>query len=159
MARRVSMMLTALMAALATLQIAQAATLYDENANAHQLISAAIAQASRSHKHIVLDFGANWCFDCHVLESQMEKPGLASLIEHNFVVVKINVGEFDENRDLAQKYHVPLKYGIPALAVLDSRGRLLYAQDHGQFEDASHMNPSAFKEFFDKWKPRRGPAK
>jgi thiol:disulfide interchange protein len=132
-----------------------AEAIYDENANASQLIAAAIADASRSNKNIVLDFGANWCYDCHVLASDMESGDLAPIVERNFVVVKINVGRFDKNLDLARKYHVPLKYGIPALAVLDSHGKLLYAQDHGQFEDARHMKPQAFKAFFEKWKPRR----
>ncbi len=134
--------------------LASAATLYDESANAWQLIAAALAEASRSNRNVVLDFGANWCYDCHVLEAQMEKPDLAPLIKRNFVVVKIDVGRFNKNLDLARKYHVPLHYGIPALAVLNPHGRLLYAQDHGQFEDARHLAAPAFKEFFEKWKPR-----
>ena len=159
MAQKLSMALAVVVTAVFSFEGVSAPTLYDENADAHQLISAAIGQASRLHKNIILDFGANWCFDCHVLESDIEQPGLAALVDRNFVVVKIDVGKFDKNLDLARKYHVPLKYGIPALAVLDAHGRLLYAQDHGQFEDARHMNPSAFKVFFDKWKPHRGRGK
>ncbi|MGH9430697.1 MAG: thioredoxin family protein [Terriglobia bacterium] len=154
MKRRFWMALAVTVMASGAVWVVRAATLYDESADAHQLIAAALTQVAHSRKNIVLDFGANWCWDCHVLESKMEKPGLAPLVERNFVVVKINVGKFDKNLDLARKYHVPLKYGIPALAVLDSRGRLLYAQDHGQFEDARHMRSPAFKEFFEKWKPR-----
>ncbi|HUY13847.1 MAG TPA: thioredoxin family protein [Terriglobia bacterium] len=159
MAQKLSMALAVVITAIFSVEGASAVTLNDENADAHQLISAAIGQASRLHKNIILDFGANWCFDCHVLESEIETPGLAVLVDRNFVVVQIDVGKFDKNLDLARKYHVPLKYGIPALAVLDAHGRLLYAQDHGQFEDARHMNPSALKVFLDKWKPRPGLAK
>jgi thioredoxin 1 len=129
------------------------APLYDERADARQAIRGAMLSAATAHKNIVLDFGANWCFDCHVLEEQMRKPELASIVEKNYVVVHVDVGRFDKNLDLATKYNIPLKKGIPALAVLDSAGKLLYAQDQGQFEDARHMSYEAIKAFFVKWKP------
>lgn len=131
--------------------------LYDEQADARKLIAAAIKTAlkpGKSAKNIVVDFGANWCFDCHVLDDQMHKPELASLIEKSFVIVKIDVGRFDKNVDLAQEYGVPVKNGIPALAVLDSRGKVLYAQDQGQFADARHMSYESIKAFFELWKPK-----
>jgi uncharacterized membrane protein len=34
--------------------------IYDEGADAHQQIAAAIEQASKAGKNILLDFGANW---------------------------------------------------------------------------------------------------
>jgi len=144
------------LALLATRAVAQAPTapLYDESADARQAISAAIVTAARTHKNIVVDFGANWCFDCHMLDQQMHKPELASIVEKNFVVVHVDVGRMDKNLDLAAKYGVPLKRGIPALAVLDSGGKLLYAQDQGQFEDARHMSYEDIRAFFVKWKPR-----
>ena len=129
-------------------------TIYDEKADAHKLISAAVSEAARSRKNIVLDFGANWCGDCHALDAEMRKPELASLIEKNYVVVHVGVGRFDKNLDLARKYGVPLKKGIPALAVLDPHGKLLYAQDQGQFEDARHMEYESFKAFFEQWRPK-----
>jgi hypothetical protein len=79
---------------------------------------------------------------------------LASLIEKSFVVVKIDVGSMDKNVDVAKKYGVPIKNGIPALAILDSRGQLLYAQDQGQFADARHLTFESIRVFFDQWKPK-----
>jgi len=40
------------------------------------------------------------------------------------------------------------------MAVLDSRGKLLYAQDQGQFADARHMSFESIKAFFEQWKPK-----
>ncbi len=128
--------------------------IFDEKADAHQQIAAAISEASKHGKNIVLDFGANWCGDCHALEAQMQKPELAALIARSFVVVNVDVGRMDKNLDLAEKYRIPLKKGIPALAVLDPQGHLLYAQDQGQFEDARHMSYEAIKAFFEQWKPK-----
>src|SRR5437660_9518766 len=150
-----SLILVLALVAVAAPADAASETIYDEKADAHKLISAAITEATRSHKNIVLDFGANWCGDCHALDAEMRKPELASLIEKNYVVVHVDVGRFDKNLDIARKYGVPLKKGIPALAVLDPHGKVLYAQDQGQFEDASDMENETFKAFFEQWKPKR----
>jgi thioredoxin 1 len=128
--------------------------IYDEKADAPKQVSAAIAEAGRSAKHIVLVFGANWCPDCHALDAQMHKPELAVILEKNFLVAKIDVGSMDKNLDLAHKYGVPLRRGIPALAVLDSQGKVLYAQDQGQFADARHLTFGSIKAFFERWMPK-----
>ena len=149
-----SLILVLALVAVAAPANAASENIYDEKADAHKLISAAVSEAARSHKNIVLDFGANWCGDCHALDAEMRKPELASLIEKNYVVVRVDVGRFDKNLDIARKYGVPLKKGIPALAVLDPHGKLLYAQDQGQFEDARHLEYESFKAFFEQWKPK-----
>src|SRR5271157_2470352 len=128
---------------------------YDEKADAHQQITTAIAEASKAHKNLILVFGANWCGDCRALDAQMHKGDLAALIATNYEVVKVDVGRFNKNRDIGEKYHVPLKHGIPALAVLDSGGNLLYAIDQGQFSNARSMSYESIKEFFVKWEPKR----
>ena len=127
---------------------------YDEQADAHRDVAAAISSAGQSRKNIVLIFGANWCGDCHALHDQMHKAELAAIIEKNFLVVEIDLGRYDKNVDLAEKYHVPINRGIPALAVLDPRGNLLYAMDQGQFADARSMSYDSIKEFFVKWEPK-----
>ena len=64
-------------------------------------------------------------------------------VDANFVVVHINVGHLDANLDLAEKYGVPLKNGVPALAVLSERGKLLYSQKNGEFEAMRRMESSS----------------
>ena len=145
-----------LAAAVVLTGLARAASnvVYDEKADAPKQVTATIAEASRSGQYIVLVFGANWCPDCHALDAQMHKPELAALVEKNFLVVKVDVGRIDKNLELARKYGVPLRRGIPAMAVLDPQGKLLYAQDQGQFADARHMRFESIKAFFDRWKPK-----
>ena len=83
----------------------------------------------------------------------MHKGGLATLIANSFVIVKVDVGRYNKNLDLAEKYRVPVHHGIPALAVLDSHAKLLYSMDQGQFADARHMSHESIASFFEKWKP------
>ncbi len=128
--------------------------IYDEKADAQRDISAAIANARKAKKNIVLIFGANWCPDCHALDAQMHNAELAALLAQNFEIVKVDIGRHDKNLDLAEQYKVPLKHGIPTLAVLDSGGHLLYAMDQGQFADARHMSYESIKAFFEQWRPK-----
>ncbi|MGH9326469.1 MAG: thioredoxin family protein [Terriglobia bacterium] len=137
--------------------IAQAAggQIFDDHADAHRLIASAIAEASKSHKNIVLDFGANWCPDCHALHDQMQQGELAPIIAKSFLVVPIDVGIYNRNLDIVREYRMSLRKGIPALAILNSHGKLLYAMTQGQFSDAGSMSAKTFVEFFKKWEPKR----
>jgi protein disulfide-isomerase len=85
----------------------------------------------------------------------MHKPELARLIARNFIVVNIGVGRFDKNIELAAKYGVPIRLGIPAIAILSPRGKLLYAMSEGQFANAHAMHYAVFLKFFRKWAPQK----
>ena len=117
-------------------------------------LKAAIGQAHAEHRRVIVDFGGNWCTDCHVLDSYMHDPANQPIIDRSFLVVHVNVGQRDQNLDLARRYHIPLSKGVPALAVLDSRGKLLYSQKGGEFEAMRRMDSSSVTEFLQRWKAR-----
>jgi thioredoxin 1 len=125
--------------------------LYRADANAAQDIRRALATAAKQHKNVLLDFGGNWCIDCHVLENAFHQPRIAPLLNSNYIVVHVDVGKYDKNLDLAKKYHVNLQKGVPSLAVLDAMGKVLYAT--GDFERARMMSEDDVIQFLDKWKP------
>jgi thioredoxin 1 len=125
--------------------------LYRADANAAQDIRRALATAAKQHKNVLLDFGGNWCIDCHVLENAFHQPRIAPLLNSNYIVVHVDVGKYDKNLDLAKKYHVNLQKGVPSLAVLDSQGKVLYAT--GDFERAHLMSEDDVIQFLDKWRP------
>jgi thiol:disulfide interchange protein len=125
--------------------------IYSETANPTADISAALAQAKRQHKRVLLDFGGDWCGDCQVLDIYFRQPPNAQLLKKNFVLVHIWIGHMDANIAVTQKYGVPINKGVPALAVLGSDGKVVYAQE-GEFEDMRHMDPSSVTAFLEKWK-------
>ena len=125
--------------------------LYKADANAVQDIRRAVATAGKQHKNVLLDFGGNWCIDCHILENAFHQPRIAPLLNDNYIVVHVDVGKYEKNLDLAKKYHVNLEKGVPSLAVLDSQGKVLYAT--GDFERARVMSEDDVIQFLDKWKP------
>lgn len=130
---------------------AQYRIIYSATANAHADIAQAIRTASHEHKRIILDFGGNWCGDCQVLDIYMHQSPNDQIIAKHFIVVHVDIGRMDKNVDIADKYKVPLNKGVPALAVLDSHGRLLYSQANGEFEAMRSMDPASVTQFLNKW--------
>ena len=146
-------LLAALSVAPAFAQQFQPRHIYNENADAHAEIREALATAAREHKRVILDFGGNWCGDCQVLDIYFHQQPNAALLNADYVLVDIDIGRYDHNLDIANRYDVPLKRGVPALAVLDSHGRLLYSQKNGEFEAMRHMDPASVTSFLQQWKP------
>jgi hypothetical protein len=128
--------------------------IYAPGIDAHEEIKHALAQAAKEHKNVLIVFGANWCYDCHVLDLAFHRPDLAGVLARSYEVVHIDVGEGDKNQDIMEQYGVPMKKGIPALAVLDSKGSLLYSQRGGEFEKARSLAPEDLLAFLQKWKPK-----
>jgi thiol:disulfide interchange protein len=55
--------------------------LYPADADAKADISAALHQAQAENKNVLLDFGATWCFDCHVLDNALQRADLKSILD------------------------------------------------------------------------------
>ncbi len=127
--------------------------IYNESANARAEIKKALKKAAAEHKRVILVFGANWCYDCHVLDKAFHGAELAPIIAANYEVVHVDIGKGQKNQDLMTQYEVPMKRGIPGLAVLDADGKLIYSQKNGEFEDARALRPEDFLAFLEKWKP------
>src|SRR5271169_1690998 len=120
-------------------------------------LAAALKVAVAQHRRVLLDFGGDWCTDCPVLDSYFHDSSNKPILDANFVLVHVNVGHLDQNLKIAERYQVPLNKGVPALAVLNGRGKLLYSQRSGEFESMRRMESRAVTQFLLQWKPA-GPA-
>jgi thiol:disulfide interchange protein len=130
-------------------------TIYPDPSQAKADLAAALKTAAATHRRVLLDFGGNWCGDCQVLDIYFHDASNKPILDKNFVLVDINVGHMDANLDIAEKYGVPIKRGVPALAVLSEHGELLYSQKNGEFEAMRNLQSSALTEFLVKWRPTR----
>ena len=129
--------------------------LYPEDVDAKAEIAEALETAKKTHRRVLLIFGGNWCYDCHVLDAAFHSKEIAPTLNRNYVVVHVNIGEYDKNLDLADKYEIPLKKGVPAAAVLKGDGTLVVSQKNQEFEKARSMTTDAVLAFLEKWKPRK----
>ena len=126
--------------------------LYPADADPKKEIEDALKQAAAEKKRVLLVFGANWCYDCHVLDRALHEGSAGKVVKESFLLVHVDIGEANKNLDLAKKYKVPLDKGVPALAILGSDGGLLYSSGEGEFEAARKMMKKDLVAFLEQWK-------
>ena len=73
----------------------------------------------------------------------MGEGKLGAYADKRLVVLKVDVGRFDRNTDLAAQMGVPLKKGIPAVAVLKTDGSVISATGAGELANARGMGDVA----------------
>jgi thioredoxin 1 len=129
--------------------------LYAPPEEAQKEVSAALLAAEKENKRVILVFGANWCFDCHVLDEAFHSKAIAPIVEANYRVVHVNIGEMNQNLDLVKKYDSTLGKGVPTLAVLDPDGKVVFSQKQGEFESSARLGPEDVVQFLEKWKPAK----
>ena len=121
---------------------------YDETADAKADVKQALNAAKKSQMPVLVIFGANWCQDCRALDQALSTGRNAELVKREFKVVKVDVGNFDKNLDVAQAYGNPIKKGIPAAVVLSPDNKVLYATRLGELADARNMSETGIYDFF-----------
>ena len=151
--------LCALLSVAAPASQAQGRTIYPDPSVAKAELHAALLRAKAEHKRVIVDFGGNWCGDCQVLDIYFHDAANKPLLEANYELVDVNIGHMDANQEIAEQYGIPLKRGVPALAVLSPEGKVLYAQAHGEFESMRHLQSSDLTKFLNDWKPNRESAR
>jgi thiol:disulfide interchange protein len=127
--------------------------IYPDPAQARTDLAAAFKTAAATHKRVLIDFGGNWCGDCQVLDIYFHNDANRPILDSNFVLVHVNIGHMDENVDIARKYRVPIEKGVPAMAVLDGSGKLIFSQQNDQFGPMRRLEPSVVTQFLVQWKP------
>jgi len=123
---------------------------YNPSADAKAEIHAALEQAAPAKQPVLLIFGANWCEDCRALDKALHTGRNAELMAKEFKVVKVDVGNFDHNLDVAGAYGNPIKKGIPAAVIVSPDNQVLYATRGGELADARRMSDDGVYEFFRK---------
>jgi thiol:disulfide interchange protein len=143
---------------LALLMAAQAGTptqKYNPARNADEDIRNAVIEAQKSGKRILLEVGGEWCSWCHVLDRYFQhNPGLTALRDRNYVTLKINFSQENQNKAVLSRY--PAIPGYPHFFVLDTDGKLLHSQRTSVLEEGSSYNLTKFTAFLEKWGSQEG---
>ncbi len=80
---------------------------------------AALADAAKQNKTVLLRFTATWCGPCRVMDARVwPDPAVQAELAEKYISVKSDIDE-KANQLLAQKYGVR---GVPTLLLLDSTG-------------------------------------
>lgn len=98
----------------------------DKTTNQNQLsslnqnsdLNAALEEAKKTNKSILIDFYASWCPACQALdEDTLSDPRVQEKLRESYVFVKIDI---DQDPNLASQFKI---YGVPTLVFLDTNGQ------------------------------------
>jgi len=124
---------------------------FDPTRDAAKDISAAVADAKRTNRRVILDVGGEWCGWCHALDRYfVEHEDLRALRDQHYVWLKVNYSPENTNAVVLGRY--PGINAYPHLIVLDQDGSLVQSQDTSPLEEGPTYNYDRMKAFLLKWK-------
>jgi thioredoxin-related protein len=128
--------------------------IYNPNADAREDIAAAVKQAKAENKHVLLQFGGNWCPWCvrlHGLETSDKQ--IDSLLKADYVMVLVNIPREKDKRDpeLMASLGNPQRFGFPVLVVLNQEGERIHTQDSWYLEQDKSYDREKLVHFFRMW--------
>lgn len=125
---------------------------FDPKRDAAADIQAAIVEAQKTGKRIILDVGGDWCQYCHQMDQLFQEHlELVEMRDRNFVTVAVYYGSDKKNEQTLSRY--PKVEGIPHFYVLDGDGSVLHSQDLVELRKNGKYDPDKMKDFLLKWSP------
>ncbi len=125
--------------------------IYDPRANPNAAINQALTAAKADHKRVLLDFGADWCPDCQALAQLFDDPHVKPFLDAHYHVVRIDVGRWDHNLDVANRYGNPIEKGIPAVVILDEKAHTITSTAGGELANARTATANDILTFIQQW--------
>ncbi len=131
---------------------------YNNNQNLRADLDKAIVQAQKENKHILIQFGGNWCSWCLRFHALVKgTPKIDSLMKANYVYLLLNIPREKGKRDytIFKQFEYPDRFGFPVFVILDKSGKRLNTQDSDAFEYPDPKIPgydtSKVVRFLDMW--------
>lgn len=107
-----------------------------------------LAAAASSGKHAIIVMGANWCHDSRALAGWFETPRFQTLLNENYEVRYVDVGQKDRNIDVAQRFGIDDIVGTPTIVVTDSAGEVLNLETAPTWRNAASRSEDEIFEYF-----------
>lgn len=112
----------------------------------------AIALAKATNKRIMIKVGGQWCGWCNAMTAFIkDNPDVAKELYENFVVLKVNVSDSNENEKFMAG--LPPTQGYPHIFVSSSDGKVLLSKDTLELVNEGEYSKAAWLAFIAKWQP------
>lgn len=100
---------------------------YNKHADPKADFTTALAEARSTDKKVMIIFGSEWCSDCRSFDKELRGKSLNDIISEQYVVIKADIGNWDQNMDFAELFGNPAQRGIPSLAIVDPKSNTFSA--------------------------------
>ncbi len=157
MLRRSFLFIVALLCAVAPAAAQGLQSRFDPQRDAAADVAAAVARAVAEGRNVIVDVGGEWCAWCHVMDRFIAAhDGVRSLIEAEFVWVKVNFSPANRNEALLSRW--PAIPGYPHLFVLDGTGRVVRSQPSAELERGNGYDEARMLAFLRESRSAAAPA-
>ena len=115
-------------------------------------VQQALSRAGDGDRLALVVLGANWCHDSRALASRLHSSPLAEVIQENYELVFVDVGFYENGRDVTQQFDVAHYYATPTVLIIDpSNQQLVNDEDRHIWGNAFNIDMASSVEYFEKW--------
>lgn len=130
------------------------AGVYNPDSDAQADISAAVAQAKKEGKHVLIQVGGNWCPWCLKMEKFFSSESeIKTQLDANFVYIFVNYSKENKNLDVMKQLEFPQRFGFPVLVVLNPEGKRVHTQNSAFLEEGEGYSKEKVLGFLKNWSP------
>ncbi len=125
-------------------------TRYDPESNAFDDGRDALKLAKDTNRRVLVEVGGSWCVWCKRFDQVIEEnPDFRKILNDNFVVLKINVSDANENEEFLKIF--PGINGYPHFFVSESDGTLLHSTDATGWIEDHELSVTKLTRFVQQW--------
>jgi len=100
-------------------------------------VQRAISSAGNAERRALVVLGANWCHDSRALAARLYRSPLADVIQQHYELVMVDVGFYEQGRNVVQQFGVPHFYATPTVLIIDpSTGQVVNNEDRHMWGNA-----------------------
>lgn len=126
--------------------------LYDPSLDGMKQIKEAISKANTTGKHVLIQYGGNWCPWCIKFNAFCKADaGITKVIEDNYVVVELNYSKENKNDESNIFLGNPTRFGFPVFVIIDGKGKIIHIQDSGLLESGQGYDQKKVFGFMSNW--------
>ncbi len=126
--------------------------LYDPSLDGMKQIKDAVIVAGRQNKHVLIQYGGNWCPWCVRFDAYCKSDtSIMRIISENYVPVKLNYDPSNKNLSANEYLGNPARFGFPVFIIIDGKGKVLHIQDSGLLEEGKGYSKEKVMGFFNNW--------
>lgn len=130
---------------------------YDDQRDPFQDAAAALTLAKETNRQVLIEIGGNWCTWCHKMDAFLAKnPEVFQALHSQYVLLKINVSDSNENNDFMES--LPPVLGYPHMYVSTAQGKMLLSKDTAELLADNNYSKSQWLSFLYQWSVANNPA-
>jgi thioredoxin-related protein len=124
--------------------------IYDDQRSPFKDANAALALAKKTNRQVLIEIGGNWCSWCHKMDAFLSaNPDIYQTLHDNYVLLKINVSDSNENEEFMKA--LPPVLGYPHIYVSSADGKMLLSKDTAELLSGNNYSKNHWIAFLNKW--------